>query len=61
MCVYLIMTNSLVKSNLIASFQASEKIQFIESDSQNGTKSGIHERSICLEVNETESLSECSE
>ena len=41
--------------------QASEKTQFIESDSQNGTKSGILERSICLEMNESESLSENSE
>ena len=41
--------------------EASERIQFIESDSQNGTKSGIHERSVCLEMNETEFLSEGSE
>ena len=41
--------------------EASEKIQFIESDSQNGTKSGILERSICLEMNKTEFLSESSE
>ena len=42
-------------------FQASEKIHFNKSDSQNGTRSGILERSICLEMNKTEFLSESSE
>ena len=42
-------------------FQASEKIHFIKSDSQNGTRSSILERSICLEMNKTEFLSEGSE
>jgi hypothetical protein len=45
--------------NLI--FQASEKIHFITSDDQNGTRSSIVERSIRLKMNETEFLSESGE
>jgi hypothetical protein len=42
-------------------FQASEKVRFIKSDSQNGTRSSILERSICLEMNKKEFWSESSE
>jgi hypothetical protein len=42
-------------------FQASEKIHSIGSDGQNGTRSSIVERSICLEMNKTEFLSESGE
>jgi hypothetical protein len=47
------------KTNL--KVEASEKIYFIESDYQNRTRSSILERSICLEMNKTEFLSEGSE
>ena len=47
------------KTNL--KVEASEKICFIESDDQNRTRSSILERSICLEMNKTEFLSESSE
>lgn len=47
------------KTNL--KVEASEKIYFIESDYQNRTRSSTLERSICLEMNRTEFLSESSE
>lgn len=47
------------KTNL--KVEASEKIYFIESDYQNRTRSRIIERSISLEMNKTEFLSEGSE
>lgn len=43
------------------SLQASEKSCCAESDSKNGTKSSIIERSIRLEVNKTEILSDSGE
>ncbi|HEY6950282.1 MAG TPA: hypothetical protein VI146_06700, partial [Nitrososphaeraceae archaeon] len=42
-------------------FQASDKIQFIRSGDQNGTRSSIVERSIRLEMNKTEFSSESGE
>lgn len=47
------------KINLL--LQASEKLHSIESDNKNRTKSSIIERSICLEMNKTEILSESGE
>ena len=47
------------KTNL--KLQAIEEIQFIESDSQNRTRSGKIERTLSLEVNKTESWSVNSE
>lgn len=49
----------IIENNL--SFQASEKIHSTESDSKNRTKNSIIERSICLEVNKTEILSDSGE
>ena len=43
------------------SFRASEKIHFIESNNQNGTRYSLIERSICLEMNKTELLRESGE
>jgi hypothetical protein len=49
----------IIENNL--SFQAGEKILFVESDSQNGIRSSILERTIRLTANKTESWSVNSE
>ena len=49
----------MIENNL--SVQASEKIYFIESDRKNRTRSGMRERTLCLEMNETEFWSVNSE
>ena len=51
--------NCIRKYNLL--LQASEKLYSIESKCKNRTKSSIIERSICLEMNKTEILSESGE
>lgn len=42
-------------------FQVSERIHIFKSDGQKGTRRSILERSICLEMNETEFLTEGNE
>ena len=57
-----VLKNNKVHSRKIdLSLHASEKLCFAESDSKNGTKSSAIERSIRLEMNKTEILSESGE